>query len=58
MKEFYTYDELMEMPLKYLFEEFDFFADRAKEIAERQANEKLESELTGRSNGSKRRSRG
>ena len=51
MKEYYTYDELFEMPLGDLFDELDFFAKKAKEIAQRQAREQAERELTGKQKG-------
>lgn len=55
MRDYYTYDELMDMPLGHLFDEIDFFAKKAKEIADRQAKDKIENELSGRSGGKRPR---
>lgn len=54
MKDYYTYDELMEMPLRYFFDELDFFSTKAKEIADQQAKDRLEKEVAGKSGGKKK----
>lgn len=48
MRDYYSYEQLMEMPLGMLFSEIDFFSKKAAEIAKRQADEKLKAELEGR----------
>jgi len=45
MREYYTYEEICEMPLGVLFDEIDFFSEKAKEIAQQQANDKIERQL-------------
>lgn len=51
MRDYYSYEQLLEMPLGMLFNEIDFFGKKAAEIAKRQADEKLKAELEGKKSG-------
>ena len=48
MRDYFTYEDILEMPLGKLFDQLDFFGKKTAEIAKRQADEKLKAELTGR----------
>ena len=51
LKEYWTYEELGNMPLRDLTDELEFFMPKLKEIAERRQAKQLEAELTGQRNG-------
>ena len=55
LKDYYTYDELLKMPLKKLIEEIELFSPRFKEIAKRQQQERLKAELENKRNANRPR---
>lgn len=45
LKEYYSHEELMAMPIKDLMNEIGYFQPKFQEIARRQARERVEAEL-------------
>lgn len=50
LNEYYTFEELGQMPLKDLVEVIEYFKPKFREIAQRQEAEKLKMELAGKRN--------
>lgn len=50
LKDYYTFEEIGQFPLRYLFDQLKYFEPKLKEIAEMQRQEQLKSELTGQKN--------
>lgn len=53
MKEFWSYDELYQMPIRDVLDQLNYFMPKMKEIARRQEAERLKLELTNK-NGMKK----
>ena len=45
LKDYYDWDRISWIPIKDLFERFEFFRPKFQEIARRQSQERLEAEL-------------
>lgn len=53
MKDYWSYEDLLWMPLRDCIENVEYFMPKMKEIARQQEAERLKSELTGKRNGMK-----
>lgn len=53
MKDYWSYEALLWMPLRDCIENVEYFMPKMKEIARQQETERLKSELTGKNNGMK-----
>lgn len=50
LNEYYTFDEIGQMPLKDLVATIEYFKPKMKEIAQRQEAERMKMELAGKKN--------
>lgn len=50
LKDYWSYEQLGYMPIRDLTDQLDFFMPKLKEIANRQANNRVQAELTGKTN--------
>lgn len=50
LKDYWSYEQLGYMPIRDLLDQLEFFTPKLKEIANRQYNERMKAELTGKSN--------
>lgn len=50
LSDYYTFDDIGQMPLKDLVATIEYFKPKLKEIAQRQESERLKLELSGKKN--------
>lgn len=50
LKDYWSYEQLGYMPIRDILDQLDFFLPKLKEISNRQANNRMQAELTGRAN--------
>ena len=50
MRDYWSYDEILHMPLRNIIEEINYFMPKLKEIAKRQEEERVKAELAGKRN--------
>lgn len=50
LRDYWSYEQLGYMPIRDLMDQLDFFLPKLKEISNRQANDRLQAELTGKAN--------
>lgn len=48
LREYYTYEELNNMPIRYLIAEVEYITPKLQEIARRQEQDRLRAEMTGK----------
>ena len=50
LKDYYSYEQIMYMPMRAILSELDFMRPKLREIARMQANSAIVGELTGKKN--------
>ena len=50
LRDYWSYDEIANMPLRDVISETEYFTPKLREIARRQQNEQLHAELAGKRN--------
>lgn len=48
MRDYWSYDDIMSMPIKGLLDQIEYFTPKLKEIARQQEAARLEAELKGK----------